>query len=122
MSTPPPGREARIGRGTAVFVLTVGMFVALRLWRLTTYSLRPDEIFSLETARQAWGGLILRATRDLVHPPLFYALLKAWIAIGGQSELWLRLLPVSMAVVSASLTTGLRKRNVPTRTFSALGC
>ena len=74
--------------------------MTLRLWRLTTYSLRPDEIFSLETARLGWHDLLVRAARDVVHPPLFYALLKAWVGLGGESELWLRLLSVLFAVAA----------------------
>jgi 4-amino-4-deoxy-L-arabinose transferase-like glycosyltransferase len=83
-----------------IFVIAVGVFVAARLWRLTTYSLRPDEIFSLQTARQGWRALLAGAVRDTVHPPLFYLLLKAWIAIGGESELWLRLFPVLTAITA----------------------
>ena len=37
---------------------------------------------------------------DLIHPPLFYALLKIWIAIGGESLLWLRLLPALLSVAA----------------------
>jgi uncharacterized membrane protein len=37
---------------------------------------------------------------DLIHPPLFYALLKIWIAIGGESLLWLRLLSVLLSVAA----------------------
>ena len=32
--------------------------------------------------------------QDLIHPPLFYALLKMWIGVGGDGLLWLRLFPV----------------------------
>jgi len=39
-------------------------------------------------------------TQDLVHPPLFYVLLKVWIAAGGESLFWLRLLPALIAFVS----------------------
>jgi uncharacterized membrane protein len=37
---------------------------------------------------------------DLIHPPLFYVLLKLWIAIGGESVFWLRLLPVLFATLA----------------------
>ena len=37
---------------------------------------------------------------DVVHPPLFYVLLKIWIAVGGESLLWLKLLPVLAALAT----------------------
>jgi uncharacterized membrane protein len=87
-------------RSRAALLLVALAYAAARLWRLTTFSLRPDEIFSLQTARLDWSGVIDAAARDVVHPPLFYLLLKAWIGLGGQSELWLRLLPVSFALLT----------------------
>ncbi len=38
--------------------------------------------------------------RDLIHPPLFYVLLKLWIAVGGESLFWLRLFPVVFSIIS----------------------
>lgn len=80
--------------------LAVGVYALARVWRLTTYSLRPDEIFSLQAARHDWSGLLAVAARDAVHPPLFYSLLKIWTTIGGESELWLRLLPVLVSLAA----------------------
>ena len=37
--------------------------------------------------------------QDLIHPPLFYALLKMWIGIGGEGLFWLRLFPVLFAAL-----------------------
>lgn len=85
---------------SGVFMFIVVVFIAARLWRLTTYSLRPDEIFSLQAARQSWSGLLTAVVKDVIHPPVFYLLLKVWINIGGQSELWLRLLPVLTAIAA----------------------
>jgi uncharacterized membrane protein len=80
-----------------VIWLTVGLFVVVRLWRLTTYSLRADEISALRRVSHDWIGTFLAIVRDVVHPPLFYVLLKVWIGIGGESEFWLRLFPVLTA-------------------------
>jgi len=85
---------------SAIFVLTVGLFVASRLWHLTTYSLWADEIFSLLAARHNWSGLIAYVAGDIVHPPLFYMLLKLWITIGGESLLWLKLFPFLISVAT----------------------
>src|SRR5262245_10663293 len=84
-----------------VFFLAIALFVAGRLWRLTSYSLRPDEIFSIQVAQSAtWMDMLNAVIGDVVHPPLFYAMLKVWLGLGGESEFWLRLLPVFTAVAA----------------------
>ncbi|MEP6742309.1 MAG: glycosyltransferase family 39 protein [bacterium] len=83
--------------GAAIVVL----FVAVRLWRLTASCLWFDEIFSIHATRHGWTELLRFVAADIIHPPLFYLLLKVWIAIGGESLIWLRLFPalVSMATI-----------------------
>jgi hypothetical protein len=72
----------------------------MRVWRLTAFSLDGDEIFSLLLARGPWSALLGGAIRDAIHPPLFYALLKVWMRIGGDSLFWIRLLPVTISALS----------------------
>ena len=94
----------RAGRGAATtwaaLVALVALYVALRLWRLTASCLWFDEIFGVHAARHAWGQLPRFVAADVIHPPLFYALLKVWVAAGGESLLWLRLLPVLLATLA----------------------
>ncbi|HEV3470543.1 MAG TPA: glycosyltransferase family 39 protein [Pyrinomonadaceae bacterium] len=71
----------------------VALYAAARLWRLTGPCLWFDEVFGVHAARHAWGGLWRFVAADLIHPPLFYALLKLWAEAGGESLLWLRLFP-----------------------------
>lgn len=78
----------------------VGLYVAARLWRLTASCLWFDELFSVHAARHTWGGLWHFVAADLIHPPLFYALLKVWTAAGGESLYWLRLFPVAASVAA----------------------
>src|SRR5215213_5818194 len=80
--------------------LLVGLYVAARVWRLTATCLWFDELFSVHAARHTWGGLWRFVAADLIHPPLFYALLKLWTAAGGESLLWLRLFPALTAVAA----------------------
>ncbi len=74
------------------------LFIAARLWRLTSSCLWFDEIFSVHAARHDWAGMFRFVAADLIHPPLFYVLLKIWMALGGESLLWLRLFPALSAV------------------------
>ena len=85
----------------AVFALACGLYVAARLWQLTGYSLLPVEIFSVRAIRHNWTDMIAFLAKDIVHPPLFYVLLKLWMGIGGESLLWLKLFPalISFAMI-----------------------
>src|SRR2546421_1583458 len=81
-------------------IALTALYVAARLWRLTASCLWFDEIFSVHAARHTWGGLWRFAAADLIHPPLFYALLKIWAAAGGDSLLWLRLFPALTSIAA----------------------
>jgi hypothetical protein len=87
-------------RAALLTALPVCLYVAARLWRLTASCLWFDEIFSVHAARHTWGALWCFAAADLIHPPLFYALLKLWTAAGGESLLWLRLFPALTAIAA----------------------
>lgn len=83
----------------AVFILVAILFVTLRFWKISVYSIWGGEAFSMIGAKQDWQGMFSYVIADIVHPPLFYILLKLWIAIGGESVLWLKLLPVLSGIV-----------------------
>src|SRR5688572_19542899 len=76
------------------------IYVAVRLWRLTDSCLWFDEIFGVHAAEHSWSGMFWFVAQDLIHPPLFYVLLKFWIAIGGEGLAWLRLFPVFFSALS----------------------
>jgi hypothetical protein len=75
-------------------------FVCIRLWNLTTFCLDSDEIFSLLCARDDPARLLHAVRSDVVHPPLWYLLLWLWVRIGGQSLLWVRLLPFLLSIAA----------------------
>jgi hypothetical protein len=83
----------------AALLLVVALYAAARLWRLTDSCLWFDEIFSVHAARHEWGAMLRFVAADIIHPPLFYALLKVWVSAGGESLLWLRLLPALLSVL-----------------------
>jgi len=83
-----------------IFGVVCLIFVGIRLWRLDDACLWFDEIFSVHAAEHDWSSLFSFVAKDLVHPPLYYAILKVWIVIGGESIFWLRLLSVVFAVLA----------------------
>lgn len=101
-STEPAARPSShtIHPSSVLLAALVGLYVAARLWRLTAACLWFDELFSVHAARHTWGGLWHFVAADLIHPPLFYALLKVWTAAGGESLYWLRLFPVAASVAA----------------------
>lgn len=76
------------------------VYVLIRMWHLTDSCLWFDEIFSVHAAEHSWNSLFWFVAQDLIHPPLFYATLKLWIGIGGESLLWLRLFPVLFSTLA----------------------
>jgi uncharacterized membrane protein len=82
------------------FASVVLLFIAVRFWRLTASCLWFDEIFSVHAARHGWTDMARFVAADIIHPPLFYALLKVWIGIGGESLLWLRLFPALTSIAA----------------------
>jgi hypothetical protein len=110
--------DATDRRGVIVYALLVALFVGVRVWRLDASCLWFDEVFSVHAARHGWGELLEFVALDLIHPPLFYLLLKLWMAFvgGGESVWWLRLFPLltqAAAIVPLLLLgreLGLRRR------------
>lgn len=94
-----PG-ATRIGPAALFLSAAAVVFVAARFWNLTSYGIFGDEVFTLWTSAQDWPKVFSSVIEDVVHPPLFYALLKVWIDIGGQSLLWIKLLPVLLSIFS----------------------
>ena len=90
----------RGAREWLIVALVVALALAARLWRLDAACLWFDELFGLHAARHGWNALPRFVALDLIHPPLFYVLLKIWVAVGGESVWWLRLFAVAASVVA----------------------
>jgi 4-amino-4-deoxy-L-arabinose transferase-like glycosyltransferase len=83
----------------AAFALLALLYAAVRFWKLTAYGLFSDEVFSAETAHRAWPQLERAVVTDVVHPPLFYYLLKIWIAL-GDTLFVMKSLPVLFSILA----------------------
>jgi hypothetical protein len=102
------GSPAAAGRLRAPLMLAL-MLVAVAAFRIHTaqYSLWYDELASLEFARQPvgrlWSSWMLRET----NPPLFYTMLSGWIALVGQDDVAVRLLPIGIGTAGIGVAYGL---------------
>ncbi len=83
-----------------ILILIIFCYLGVRFWNLTDVCLFFDEIFSLHAAKLSWGNLFWFVAQDLIHPPLFYILLKIWILIGGESLFWVRLFPLIFSIIA----------------------
>lgn len=84
----------------AVLVLICILYAVFRLRGVTDACLWFDEIFSVHAAEHSWNAFIPFIAKDLIHPPLFYLLLKIWIAVNGDGLLSVRLAPETFAIFS----------------------
>jgi hypothetical protein len=83
-----------------VLAAVVALYIAMRVYHGAAICMDGDEIFSVGVAEHDWTGLMRSVGQDSIHPPLFYFLLKFWIAIGGDSLFWTRLLPTLFSTLA----------------------
>jgi uncharacterized membrane protein len=83
-----------------LLLAVVAVYVAMRVYRGAAICMDGDEIFSVGVAEKDWMGLLRAVGQDSIHPPLFYFLLKIWVAIGGDSLFWTRLLPTVFSTLA----------------------
>lgn len=76
------------------------LYVGVRLWHLGDSCLWFDEMYTVQAAELAWNDILGFLALDLVHPPLFYLLLKVWMSIGGDGIVFVRLLSVVFACLA----------------------
>jgi len=88
---------ARLGWALpALAALVLGIF---RLPELTRSPLWYDEIFAVGVASLPFADAMRAIIADHTNPPLFYLLLKGWLAMGGDGDHWVRLLPCVFAML-----------------------
>lgn len=91
-----------------VGLLTVAF--AVRVLTLTAQSLWRDEVDALRFATAPWPELLSTFTRPGWNGPLYFAVLRGWIALTGQSEFALRYLSLLLGVIAIALAFALARR------------
>jgi hypothetical protein len=91
-------------RTATLYVLSFGLlfliFIGIRLVNINQFSLWGGETFALIGAQMSWPDMLAYMIEDIVHPPLLYILLRIWLVIGGDSLLWLKLLPLLFSIAT----------------------
>jgi 4-amino-4-deoxy-L-arabinose transferase-like glycosyltransferase len=95
----PPPESAFARRVPALaLALVIALAAAVRLIGVTSDGLTSDEAFSWRIVQYPADAMVSRVIDD-VHPPLYYVLLKPWLALFGDSRLALRGLSVLLSVL-----------------------
>jgi hypothetical protein len=85
----------------SLLVLACLVALALRVHRLAEPLMRWDEGWSVAHASRSWPEIVQIASWE-VHPPLFYLLLKPWLAL-GRNVFLVRFFPVLVSVLAVPL-------------------
>lgn len=94
----PPHR--RFDAPRALGAVALAAFVLVRVVASRHSDLWFDELFSVGLASGSWGDLLRGAAADQTNPPLFYALLKGWLALAPATPGWLRTLPALISIAT----------------------
>jgi len=88
---------------------------ALRVRELLATPLWVDEIYIVFVARMPWAPMFDLVARD-IHPPLWFAIARGWMLLGGEYERWLKTLPMLFALAGIAGTFALGRRLADHRT------
>ena len=94
-------------RGMLLFVVLLAF--AIRVSGLTAQSMWRDEIDALAFSQMPVPALLGNFTRAGWNGPLFYLLLRPWVAIAGRSEFGLRYFSTWFGVLGVALIYRLGK-------------
>ena len=107
-----PSSSAIATRVWIALAIVIALAAAARVWRIDQKNLWLDEGVSWDTARKPLAGLVEQTAGD-IHPPLYYVLLKGWMAIAGDSVAGLRLLSVVLGTIALLLAFPIARRALP---------
>ncbi len=101
------------GKRTWLLVGLVGLAFALRVAGLDLQSLWRDEVDAIRFAARPWGDLLRMFVTPGENGPLYYLLLRPWLALAGVSEYALRFLSVFFGTLAVPLIYRLGRRLFP---------
>ncbi len=79
-------------------IATLGL--ALRLYRIDAASFWSDELFSVFWIQNSLGFISIDGLEIETTPPLYYLLLKPWVAVFGSSEFGIRSLSAALSAAT----------------------
>jgi len=98
-------------------LVIVALVSATFTWlAVATKSFWGDELWSIATAAGPFSDLVASVRHD-VHPPLYFILLKGWIACFGDGEIGLRIFSGVIGCALLLLALSLFRRLFPARRF-----
>ena len=100
-------------------ILAVLIGVGIRVWLIMTNPVWSDEMYSIWAVDHSWQA-ILSGSVDVVHPPLYYLFLKAWMLLSDQLQ-WLRLSSLLASLGSMVCIYKLGQHESPDRDHRDLG-
>jgi 4-amino-4-deoxy-L-arabinose transferase-like glycosyltransferase len=113
-SVPGPTPAAHsLASPTVSLLAIVAVASGLRFALLGQHSLWADEAFVAWAVRFGWKDLFAVLATSDSHPPLYYALTKAWVGIAGTGEAALRIPSAVFSSLSVILTYALARRIAP---------
>lgn len=93
----------------------VGLTFVLRIVFLDTQSLWRDEVDALNFATAPWPELLSNFLRPGWNGPLYFLLLRGWVALTGRTAFALRFFSLLWGVLEAPLVYGLGRRRLSPR-------
>ncbi len=93
-------------------LLVIGLAACLRLYNLPWKSVDNDEAYSWATAHKPFGQILYDSItiRGDPHPPVYWVSLRAWILLGGDSEVSMRLFTALTGLTAVALVGYLGRR------------
>lgn len=106
-----------VKKSDILFIILIPAFIVFLAY--TTKSFWGDEILSLQFASKDFDSFIHSLSEDY-HPPLYFVLLKIWIAVLGQSEILLRMFQGMQGMLFIFLSLALFRKFFPDKSYHPL--
>jgi mannosyltransferase len=97
-----------------VLVALILLAFAVRIYRLQYQSFWRDEVDAILFATGSWSKLLSMFTAAGENGPLYFVLLRPWLAVAGSTEFAARFFSLIWGVLAIPLTYRLGRRLLPT--------